>query len=325
MRFLFKRYSLLASVFITGAAVLIVEITATRILSPYFGNTIYTVSSVIGVVLAALSIGYYVGGIMSDKYPSLKIFFAIIVVSGFTVLLLRLLIYFSLPFLANNFSLISGPLISSLFLFFLPSFLLGTLSPYAIKLQQKSLEKEGVGKAAGKVFFWSTFGSIVGSITAGFVFIPHAGLDKIIVTVCFILIVLGVIGFTWTNKEDKRKFLVIVILLAGLFNLLQLRIRKENVLYNKDGVYEKIVIYDGLFAGRPTRFFQQDRSSSGAMFLDSDELVYDYTKYYELYKLVNSKPKHSLVLGGGAYSVPQAILKSVPDASVDVVEIEPSL
>ena len=148
MKLLFKRYGLLASVFITGAAVLIVEITATRILSPYFGNTIYTVSSVIGVVLAALSIGYYVGGIMSDKYPSLKIFFAIIVVSGFTVLLLRLLIYFSLPFLANNFSLISGPLISSLFLFFLPSFLLGTLSPYAIKLQQKSLEKEGVGKAA---------------------------------------------------------------------------------------------------------------------------------------------------------------------------------
>ena len=156
-------------------------------------------------------------------------------------------------------------------------------------------------------------------------FIPHAGLDKIIVTVGFILIVLGVIGFTWTNKEDKRKFLVIVILLAGLFNLLQLRIRKENVLYNKDGVYEKIVIYDGLFAGRPTRFFQQDRSSSGAMFLDSDELVYDYTKYYLLYKFFNSSPKHVLVLGGGAYSVPKAILKNLPNTSVDVVEIEPSL
>src|SRR3989344_8293886 len=175
MRFLFKRYSLLASVFITGAAVLIVEVTATRILSPYFGNTIYTVTSVIGVVLTALSLGYYIGGIISDKYPSQKIFFAIIIVSGFFILFLRLLIYFLLPFLANNFSIISGPLISSLFLFFIPSFLLGTLSPYAIKLQQVNVVKEGVGKAAGEVFFWSTFGSIVGTIAAGFFLIPRIG------------------------------------------------------------------------------------------------------------------------------------------------------
>lgn len=320
-----KKYGLLASVFITGAAVLIVEVTATRILSPYFGNTIYTVSSVIGVVLTALSLGYYIGGIMSDKYPSQKLFFAIIVVSGFAILFIRILLYFLLPFLANNFSLISGPLISSLFLFFIPSFLLGTLSPYAIKLEQKSLEKEGVGKVAGKVFFWSTFGSIVGSIAAGFLLIPQFGLDKIIVTVGFILIALGITGFTWTNKEDKIKFLVVVVLLAGLISLLQLGSKKENFLYSKDGVYEKIVIYDGLFAGRPTRFFQQDRSSSGAMFLDSDELVFDYTKYYDLYKFFNSSPKHSLVLGGGAYSVPKAILKNLPAVSVDVVEIEPSL
>lgn len=325
MRFLFKRYALLASVFTTGAAVLIVEVTATRILSPYFGNTIYTVTSVIGVVLAALSLGYYIGGIISDKYPSQKLFFAIIIVSGFFILFLRLLIYFLLPFLANNFSIISGPLISSLFLFFIPSFLLGTLSPYAIKLQQLNVAKEGVGKAAGEVFFWSTFGSIVGTIAAGFFLIPRFGLDKIVLTVGFILILLGIMGFARTDKKAGKNFLIVIILILGLFSLFQLFVRQENSLYSKDGVYEKIIIYDGLIEGRPTRFFQQDRSSSGAMFLDSDELVYDYTKYYELYKLVNSKPKHSLVLGGGAYSVPKAILKNVPDASVDVIEIEPSL
>ena len=325
MRFFFKRYGLLASVFITGAAVLIVEVTATRILSPYFGNTIYTVSSVIGVVLMALSLGYYIGGIMSDKYPSQKLFFSIIVVSGFFILFLRLLIYFLLPFLANNFSIISGPLISSLFLFFIPSFLLGTLSPYAIKLQQINVAKEGVGKAAGEVFFWSTFGSIVGTLAAGFFFIPRFGLDKIVLAVGLVLIILGVIGFARTIKEGRGKFLIVIILTIGLLSLFQLLVRKENNLYSKDGVYEKITIYDGLFEGRPTRFFQQDKSSSGAMFLDSDELVYDYTKYYELYKLVDSKPKHALVLGGGAYSVPKAILRNLPGATVDVVEIEPSL
>ena len=66
-------------VFLTGASVLIVEVVATRVLSPYFGNTIYTFSSVIGVILAALSLGYYFGGKLADKHPKIELFFFIII------------------------------------------------------------------------------------------------------------------------------------------------------------------------------------------------------------------------------------------------------
>src|ERR1044071_3578135 len=72
-----KRSSLPFTVFVTGACVLIIEIIATRILAPYFGNTLYSVSSVISVVLAALSAGYWFGGKLADRYPSKRLFFGI--------------------------------------------------------------------------------------------------------------------------------------------------------------------------------------------------------------------------------------------------------
>ena len=85
-----KKYSLFFIVFLTGACVLTIEMVATRILSPYYGNTIFTVSSVIGIVLAALSFGYYFGGKMADKHPTPEFFYSIILISGIsTVIFLR--------------------------------------------------------------------------------------------------------------------------------------------------------------------------------------------------------------------------------------------
>src|SRR3989338_5012040 len=95
--FLNKKFILPLVVFITGAAVLVIEVVAVRVLSPYFGNTIFTVSSVISVILAALSVGYYVGGRMADKHPSLRWFFGIILVSGLVLLLFHFIGIIALP------------------------------------------------------------------------------------------------------------------------------------------------------------------------------------------------------------------------------------
>src|SRR5437762_2193185 len=92
-----ERFVLPASVFITGAAVLVIEIIALRILAPYFGNTIFSVSSVVSVVLAALSAGYYTGGKLSDARPSHPLFFGIILAGGLSILLMQVLNIFLLP------------------------------------------------------------------------------------------------------------------------------------------------------------------------------------------------------------------------------------
>jgi spermidine synthase len=95
--------------------------------------------------------------------------------------------------------------------------------------------------------------------------------------------------------------------------------------YEEDGLYEKIVIFDGFYNGRPARFLQQDTSNSAARYLDSDELVYGYTQYYALHQMFTSQVDRALVIGGGAYSIPKALLQDLPAASIDVSEIEPSL
>src|SRR5688572_4445989 len=128
------RCGLSSTVFLTGMAILIVEVAATRILAPYFGNSIFTFSSVIGIILAALSLGYYLGGRLADRRPSNFMFYGLIAAGGVSVLLLQLLNLMLLPRIAYQLSMIHGPLYISLLLFLLPALLIGMLSPFAIKL-----------------------------------------------------------------------------------------------------------------------------------------------------------------------------------------------
>ena len=330
------RYLLPLAVFVTGASVLIVEVLAVRILSPYYGNTIFTVSSVISVILLALSVGYRAGGALADRRPSLEWFFGIILASGLLLLLFHALGAFVLQGLSGALSLATGPLVSSMVLFLVPALLLGTLSPFAIKLQSVLVPGEGVGRVAGRIFFWSTLGSISGSLLAGFVLIPRFGISRIVVATGVVLFALGFVPLVVLRAKRSRVGASVagLVLLLGAAWWTQtpvahtlLGLRDADVVYSADGVYQKITIYEGEYYGRPTRFLLLNRSESGAMFLDSDdpaELVYDYTKYYSLYKIFTPRVRTALVLGGGAWSIPKALLAEVPDAEVDVAEIEPS-
>src|SRR6478736_7315981 len=100
-------------VFLTGASVLVIEVLAVRVLSPYYGNTIFTVSSVISVILLALSCGYYAGGRLADRYPTLQYFFGLILVGGLVLLSFYCLGTILLPILSSKLSLSMGPLVSA--------------------------------------------------------------------------------------------------------------------------------------------------------------------------------------------------------------------
>ncbi len=323
-----RRSLLPVTVFLTGASVLIVEVLAVRVLSPYYGNTIFTVSSVISVILFALSVGYYAGGALADRRPSLSWFFGIILASGLLLLALHVLGTLVLPPLSAALSISVGPLVSSAILFLLPALLLGTLSPYAVKLQSLNVPEQGVGRVAGTIFFWSTLGSITGSLLAGFVLIPNFGVDRILIANGIGLSLLGfvplvILGVRRTRMSAALVALVLVLAAAWWASASV----SGEVVYGKDSPYQKITIYEGEYYGRPSRFLLLDRSESGAMFLDSDDptdLVYDYTKYYALYKIFTPRVTHALVLGGGAYSIPKALLSELPNVIVDVAEIEPS-
>ncbi len=323
----YYRLGILLSVTLTGMAVLIIEILAMRMLAPFFGNSIFTISSVIGIILAALGLGYQLGGTLADRNPSSAWFFALIVIAGFSVLLLQLLNAVVLPGIAYRLSLVNGPLIVSLLMFFLPAMFLAMLSPFAIALLHAREAGTGVGRASGSVFFWSTLGSIAGSLSTGFVLIPHWGIGSIVVGVGSGLVLLGGAGLLMTRKAPNivPLGLVSAALVCGGVLAHVGTADSRGAVFAADGLYEKIVIRDIPYRGRTARILLQDLNVSGGLYLDDGSMAFDYTRYFELYRLFTPRLKTALAIGGGAYTVPGSILRRSPDAVVDVAEIDPSL
>jgi len=325
---LLKENFLLLVVFLTGAGVLVVEVVAARILSPYFGNTIYTYSSVISVILAALSIGYYLGGKLSDQKATLKVFFGLITLSGLLILVFHLLSVVVLPYLGSLLPISYGPLIVSTLLFFTPAVFLGMISPYSIKIQNLINPNEGIGTLTGKIFFWSTFGSIFGSLFAGFVLIPTFGVSTIMFYTGVFLFLLGTIP-TFLLKTGTNSNTIVLGLVLFAIGIFSVNFNSQNLVFSKDGLYENLAVYDVTSDdGRPVRVFRQDKSVSSAMYLDEKDptdLVLPYSKYYDLYKYANSEPNYIYIIGGGTYSLPKVYAYENPNSIVQAIDIEDEL
>jgi len=321
------KFAILLSVTLTGMAVLILEITGTRMLAPYFGNSIFTISSVIGIVLAALGLGYYAGGVLADRKPSERWFFCLIAIAGFLVLLLQLLNAVLLPRIAYQLSLISGPLIVSLLMFFLPALFLAMLSPFAITLLHARAASGGVGNASGLVFGWSTLGSIAGSLATGFLLIPRWGISDIVVGAGSGLVLLGGVGLLVTRTLPRivPVGLALLGLMCGVALLQIAAVVPRGVVFAADGLYERIVVREVRLRGRAARILWQDQNISGGLYLDDGSMAFDYTKYFDLYRLFTPELKTALAIGGGAYNVPRSLLRDSPRAIVDVAEIDPTL
>jgi spermidine synthase len=331
---LFK-YQLFTTVFLTGATSLAIEVLAMRLISPFFGNTIYTVSSVLSVVLAALSLGYYFGGRIADKNPSFAIFNKIISFSGILVFIAYFLLNNILPSISYNFSIIYGPIISAILFFLAPSVFLGIVSPYAIKLYSLENKKEGVGSASGTIFFYSTLGSIFGSLLTGFYLIPNFGVNELFMSIGIFLIILGLLPSI--SKKLSMRVLILILLIFFFFNFASSLnkaftyfsssnvIANVDLLYQTDGIYEKVSVFQDENDGQKMHLLMQDASLSGASYTDTNSLVFPYTKYIDLYKATGTDVKNVLFIGGGSYAMPQKLSNDLPNSNVSVVEIEPEL
>ena len=157
-------------VFIVGFAVLVLEILGTRFLVPFYGSTIFVWSSLISVTLGSLALGYFLGGKAADKNPSFSFLCWLIFFAGMAVLAIPHISGFVLvktDFLGMRF----GPLVSAAILFSFPLILLGTISPFAVRLSLKM--REEAGRTAGNLYSISTWGSLAGGLLAGFYLVPY--------------------------------------------------------------------------------------------------------------------------------------------------------
>lgn len=321
-----KKYApaLYLSVFVSGAAVLVIEVTATRMLSPHFGMTLFTVSSVLTVVLTALSLGYWFGGKLIDRRPRMATLYGTILAAGATTLAMSATGAKLVPAWSRTWDLMSGPLFSAMILFFIPTFFLGMVSPIAIRLSATRVDT--VGEVSGRIFFMGTLGSIVGSLTAGFFLIPRLPLSQIIAGTSAVLTALGLLGLLSRTKKATWAVLLAAASLVFFFSGRQRTQSDTATLYVKDSMYQHIRVVKHEFAEGEGRLLMLDRTFAGAGFLDSDELPFPYTRYFRLYELVNPRARRFLFLGGGAYTTPKKLLADRRDQiEVVVVEIDSKL
>jgi len=205
------------TLFVTGGAIMMLELVGTRIIAPYYGTTLYVWSSMITVTLVFLSVGYFLGGIIADKKPRFDMLYILVFLAGLYVIFIPA-IGSTILIVSNSFGPRLGPLTSSFILFGIPMALLGMVMPYAIKLKTDRLTTLGV--TVGNLYAIATVGSFVGTILTGFILIPSWGIDRIIYLISFLLF--GVAsGWFIINKVHRGLIAVAIvfILFSALFTV----------------------------------------------------------------------------------------------------------
>jgi spermidine synthase len=315
-----KKFSLIlrAQIIITGAAIMVLEILGSRLLAPYYGSTLFVWGSLIGVVLLGLAMGYYFGGKKSDANASYREFSSLIFITG----IYTLFITYAAPTLFQTALTLRlgeryGPLAASIMLLAVPSFLLGGIAPYAIKLNTKSLDR--VGTTSGNLYSLSTVGSIVGTFLTTFILIPELGVNTILYALSSILIIASLFGLASRLKVAGIMLIAISIGLA-----FAPQIPSGGVVFQKETLYHKLVVQDDAITGIRTMLLDNN-FHSGMDIRDPDRIVYLYTAYFHVAFAYNPKIENVLFVGGGGFSAPKKFLKEYPNVSIDVVEIDPDV
>src|SRR5438045_5103507 len=196
-----------AIVFIASFCTLVIELIAGRIMAPYIGVSLYTWTSIIGVVLAGISLGNYVGGRIADRAASPFTLGILFLLSGLASLAILVTTYWVMSAnLAQDLGLVARIVLYTTVIFFAPAFLMGTISPVVIKLSLDDLSR--TGNIVGRIYAVSTAGSIVGTFVTGFYLIEALGTRSIVWTVGLILIALGLIVGGFARRPGRASTVV---------------------------------------------------------------------------------------------------------------------
>ena len=331
-----KKYKFEIIIFIVNAVYMILELIASRILSPYFGNSSIVWTSVIGIIMLSSSIGNYIGGIIADKEKLKRNVKYILMVSGISVLIIPLMqstILTWLTSITNNIKI--GAVIATIILFFIPSMLVGFLSPIIIKLKMEDLKT--AGKTSGKIYAITTLGCIVGNFLGGFYFVPRFGSNEVLFVLAILLFVLNI----FVNEENKKfinKFFVVTIVFCviscSLFALYTYAneeigekiLEKEIGFYvSYDTEYGRVLIYNFKHEGELVRNMLIDGGNESLTFVDENkcyELFSDYTKHYDLMFEAEREVDDVLMIGGAGFSYPKHYISKFENKTMDVVEID---
>jgi predicted membrane-bound spermidine synthase len=304
----------------TGFALMTFELVAARILAPAIGSSTYVWTSVIGVIIAALSFGYWQGGILADARNRQSDIVWLLVATAITIVW-TLGTYG--PILTWAVAWLHDPrlqaVVAATILFAPASFLFGVISPYLAKLQVHSLA--ATGRAIASLGACNSVGGIVGTFTTGFVLFNVIGLRE---TLGVLIVML--LTTSWLIERRYRCTLRLIIScgIGAMVGILLIAGASREIAI--DTATAHYAITEGQRDGELIRTLRTGpNAAQSAVYLDgSDRLPFWYTR--EIARLtIAQKPARILILGGGVFTLPQYLAHQLPNTTIDVVEIDPQL
>jgi spermidine synthase len=316
------RYEAIA--FITGFVLMAYELVASRILAPTIGTSIYVWTSVIGVMIAALAIGYAVGGWLADQrgkqydvvWLLLSAALCVLITGVFYVGTLE-----SVTFITHDPRL--QGVIAATLLFAPASFIMGTISPYLAKLRISSLHT--TGRSVAMLSACNSLGGISGTFSAGFVFFSYFGSRQTLFLLTMLLI-----GSSWVVTSVRtglrpRILATIVLMVLALLQLVSTN--PKAIIADIDTPTSHYQVAKFVDHGRPVHVLITGPGGfqSGTYTTGSKDLVFGYTR--KLAEVVAAAPHKDriAILGGGAFTLPEYLGRQYPNSQIDVIEIDPKL
>lgn len=323
-----KKYFLSVG-FLTGMCSMGLELCASRLLAPHFGTSVVVWTNVIGVVLLALSLGYYLGGKLAERQISSRILAWLL----YTGSLLTLVIPLIAPFLLKSvfihydsphivLTLLLGPLVASIVLFGLPVFIMGTISPYLLTLLTQKFGH--VGSTSGQLFALSTIGSLLGTFLPTLLLIPWLGTHT---TITLFGLLLGLISLPHIGTRKRTTLATLVLIVFAMAHILIPKNSTDTA--STETVYQRVAINsprDGL------RYLQLDSGFGVQSVYDPTSILtgyyYEYTSLlpYLLNQDLQEKPAQVLIIGlAGGTIARQMHYFFGPKVSLHAIELDPGV
>jgi predicted membrane-bound spermidine synthase len=244
-----ERTLLLSVVFVGGMTSLGVELTASRLLDPFFGNSIIIWAVLIGMVLLYLTAGYYLGGRWADRQPYERVLYQITAWAAFLIGLVPfvarpVLLWSVRGFAEYSAGILIGSLLGVVALFSVPITLLGCITPFALRLAVRDVQSSG--HVAGGLYALSTIGSIFGTFLPVLLLIPSIGTRNTFFLFSFILLGVSVLGLFRSLRARAVPYLVMPLVLIVLILLVPGGIVKPvtsgELLYETESSYNYIQV-----------------------------------------------------------------------------------
>ncbi len=312
--------------FLSGAAVMVLEITGSRVMAPFLGTSIFVWTTLIGVIMASLSAGYWWGGRLADRNPSYTRLAAILFLACLGVAFTAVSQHTFLTWLQEmSFELRLSALATTLLLFAPASVLLGMVTPYVVRLKLTTIESSGA--QVGRLYAISTAGSILGTFLCGYFLLSWMGSSRILYAIAVLLLALSFVAAS-EFRVGQRVAAAVFLLLAGSMAEFETRLQAASGFHDLDTAYQRLQVIDAQDPenARPVRMLMSEEANTqSAIYLDSDELLSEYLRYFDLARFTGRPLRRVLMIGAAGFVYPMHLLREMPDLSIDVVEIDPAM